>query len=109
MTINGDVDVKNWLIKVCVIKDLFGSCVIRIYLSNYECECDKLCDICERLDYENCKSRKKLVDKLVKECTDWWWSENSKNNFSWVWKWEQIFLNNLCCVIFNNFYNQHWN
>ena len=55
---------------MCVIKDLFGSCAIRIYLSNCECECDKLCDICERLDYENCKSRKKLVDKLVKECTD---------------------------------------
>ena len=32
--------------------------------SNCECECDKLCDI------ENCKCRKKLVDKLVEECTE---------------------------------------
>ena len=35
--------------------------------SNCECECDKLCNIGEYLDYENCKCRKKLVDKLVKE------------------------------------------
>ena len=37
--------------------------------SNCECECDKSCKIREYLDYENCKCRKKLVDKLVKECT----------------------------------------
>ena len=37
--------------------------------SNCECECDKSCDISEYLDYENCKCRKKLVDKLVEECT----------------------------------------
>ena len=29
------------------------------------CECDKSCDVDEYLDYENCKCRKKLVDKLV--------------------------------------------
>ena len=29
--------------------------------SNYECKCDKSCDIGEYLDYENCRSRKKLV------------------------------------------------
>ena len=28
------------------------------------------CDIGEYLDYENCKCRKKLVDKLVEECTE---------------------------------------
>ena len=39
-------------------------------LSNCECECDKSCDIGEYLDYENCKCRKKLVDKLVEECTE---------------------------------------
>ena len=33
--------------------------------SNCECECDKPCDVGEYLDYENCKCRKKLVDKLV--------------------------------------------
>ena len=38
--------------------------------SSCECECDKSCDIGEYLDYENCKSRKKLVDKLVEECTE---------------------------------------
>ena len=38
--------------------------------SNCECECDKTCDIGEYLDYENCKCRKKIVDKLVDECTE---------------------------------------
>ena len=38
--------------------------------SNCKCECDKSCDVGEYLDYENCKCRKKLVDKLVKECTE---------------------------------------
>ena len=37
------------------------------YLSN--CECDKSYDVGEYLDYENCKCRKRLVDKLVEECT----------------------------------------
>ena len=38
--------------------------------SNCECECDESCDILEcweYLDYENCKCRKKLVDKLVEK------------------------------------------
>ena len=35
---------------------------------NCECECDKSCDVGEYLDYENCKCRTKLVDKIVKEC-----------------------------------------
>ena len=34
------------------------------------CECDKSCDIGEYLDYENCKCRKRLIDKLVDECTE---------------------------------------
>ena len=38
--------------------------------SNYECECDKSCDVGQYVDYKNCKCRKKLVDKLVKECTE---------------------------------------
>ena len=38
--------------------------------SNCECECDKSCDVGEYLDYENCKCRKKLVDKLVEECAE---------------------------------------
>ena len=38
--------------------------------SNCECECDKSCDVEEYLDYENCKCRKRLVDKLVEECSE---------------------------------------
>ena len=38
--------------------------------SNCECECDKSCDVGEYLDYENCKCRNKLADKLVKKCTE---------------------------------------
>ena len=38
--------------------------------SNRECECDKSCNIGEYLDCENCKRRKKVFDKLVKECTE---------------------------------------
>ena len=47
-----------------VIRDFFWN------PSNCECECDKFCDIGEYLDYENCKCRKQLVDKLVEECTE---------------------------------------
>ena len=38
--------------------------------SNCELECDKACDVGEYLDHENCKYRKKLVDKFVQECTE---------------------------------------
>ena len=38
--------------------------------SNCECKCDKSCNVGEYLDYENCKCRTKLVDKLVEECTE---------------------------------------
>ena len=38
--------------------------------SNCECECDKSCDIGEYMDYENCKCRQKLVEKIVEECTE---------------------------------------
>ena len=37
--------------------------------SNWECECNKSCNIGEYLDYSNCKCRKKLVD-LVKKALD---------------------------------------
>ena len=37
---------------------------------NCDCECDKSCDLGEYLDYENCKSRKTLVDELVEECNE---------------------------------------
>ena len=38
--------------------------------SNCECECDKLCDVREYLDYKNCRCRKRIIDKLVKECRE---------------------------------------
>ena len=38
--------------------------------SNCECECDKSWDVGEYLDYENCKCRKKLLDKLIEEYTE---------------------------------------
>ena len=38
--------------------------------SNCECECDKTCDVGEYLDYKNCKCRKKIVHKLIDECTE---------------------------------------
>ena len=36
--------------------------------SNFECECDKSCEVEVYLDYENFKCRKRLTDKLVEEC-----------------------------------------
>ena len=38
--------------------------------SNCECECYKSWDFGEYLDYESCKGRKRLVDKLVEECNE---------------------------------------
>ena len=38
--------------------------------SNCEYECDKSCDVGEYLGYENCKCKKKLVDKLIEERTE---------------------------------------
>ena len=50
--------------------------------SNCECEGNKSCDFGEYLDYENCKCRKTLVDKLVEEC---------RENVDWA-KWTEIAL-----------------
>ena len=38
--------------------------------SNCECERDKSRDVGEYLDYQSCKCRNKLVDKLVEECSE---------------------------------------
>ena len=58
----------------CEFKELIdkGVCDKRFIWnpSNCECECDKSCDVGEYLDYELCKCRKKLADKLVEECTE---------------------------------------
>ena len=58
--INADANIKNWLTKEYVIKDLFGILAI-----NH----DKSCDVGGYLDYENCKFRKMLIDKLVEKCS----------------------------------------
>ena len=58
----------------CECKELIdkGVCDKRLVWnpSNCKWECDKSCDIGAYLDYENCKCRKKLADKLVEECTE---------------------------------------
>ena len=38
--------------------------------SNCECECDKSCDVEEYLGYGNRKCRKRLIDKLIEECSE---------------------------------------
>ena len=38
--------------------------------SNCECEFDKSCDVGEYLDYANCECGKRLIDKLVEECSE---------------------------------------
>ena len=59
-------------INVCECKELVdkGVCDKGFFWNpiNCDCECDKLCDIGEYLDYSNCKCWKTLVDKLVEEC-----------------------------------------
>ena len=63
MMINAGVSAKELIDKgVCDKRSIWNP-------SNCECECDKSYDTGEYLDYENCKCRKKLVDKLVEEYT----------------------------------------
>ena len=62
--INADVNANNWLTKECVIKNFFRN------PSNCECKCDKSCDVGAYLDYANCKCRKRLIHKLVEECSE---------------------------------------
>ena len=38
--------------------------------SNCECECEKSCDIGEYLDYKNCRCKKRIINKLVEECSE---------------------------------------
>ena len=48
-----------------MIGDIFGILAIASVNVIY-----KSCDVGEDLDYENCKCRKRLVDKLVEECNE---------------------------------------
>ena len=40
------------------------------YPSNCDCECHKLCDVGQYLDYKDYKCRNKLVDRLAEECSE---------------------------------------
>ena len=57
------------MIKEYVIKDLFGI-LVTTDKNCYNCECDKNCGFSKYFDHENCKCRKKIVDKLIDECTE---------------------------------------
>ena len=74
--------------------------------SNCECEWGKSCGVGEYLDYENCKYRKKLVDKLVEECSKT--VEEMKTDSEDRYK-SRCSSCVLYLVVFNNYYNQHWN
>ena len=56
----------------CECKELIdkGVCDKGFIWNPSNCECDKTYDIGEYLDYENCKCRRKLVDKLTDKCTE---------------------------------------
>ena len=55
---------KEWIRKGICNKGFFCN------PSNCECEYDKSCDVGKYLDYENCKCRTRLTDKLVEECSE---------------------------------------
>ena len=38
--------------------------------SNCKCECNKSCDFSEYLSYENCKCKKRLINKLIDKCNE---------------------------------------
>ena len=96
--LNADVNVNDSLIKEFIDKRFIWN------PSNCDCECDKSCDIGVYLGYENCKCSKKLVDKLVDECT-----ENVEEvKLAIVTSAEhenvcKMFQHNLFCTVFNIF------
>ena len=49
-----------------------GKCDVGFIWNSSICEreCDKSCNVGECLDYTNCKCRKRLIDKLVEECSE---------------------------------------
>ena len=66
------MNVKN--VNLCECKELIDKGIydkgFTWNLSDCQCECDKLCDVGEYLDYASCKCRKKLIDRLVEEFTE---------------------------------------
>ena len=69
---NADVNVKNWLIRVSMIMDLF---IILVCVNVI----DKSCDVGEYLYCASCRCRKRLIDKLVLEC-----EYEILNAFHWI-------------------------
>ena len=62
MMINASVSVNKWLMKVYIIKDIFRILVIvNVNVINH---------VGKYWNYESCKCRKRLEDKLVEECTE---------------------------------------
>ena len=55
---------------MCECKELIGkgTCDKGFIWNPSNCECE--CDIGEYLDYKNCSCRKKIIDKLVEECSE---------------------------------------
>ena len=77
--------------------------------SNCECECDKSCDVGEYLDYENCKCREKLVDKLVEKCTENIGEVKIAGMAVFEHENECVCSYTICVVGCNSVNNQHWN
>ena len=96
----------------CECKELIGKGVCgRGFIwnpSNFECKCDKLCHVGENLGFENCKCRKKLVNKLAEECIEDIDEVKMAGTISAEDENKQL-LHTAHCVIFNNFYSQYWN
>ena len=69
MIINAVVNVKNWLIKVYVIRNIVGILVIvNVNVINH---------VILYLDYKNCKCRKKIFNKLTENVLKHWRSKDS--------------------------------
>ena len=66
---NQECKVRPEIINVNNNEPVKGICNIEYIWnpSNCKCECDKSCNFGGYLDYENCKYRKNLVDKLIEE------------------------------------------
>ena len=65
-----------------------------------ECECDKLCDVGEYLDYKNCRFRKKLLINQLKYVRE--------NNGTWGLLRKSIqFLYNIHSIVSHVFNNKH--
>ena len=85
------------MIKVYVIKDQFAFLVIEsVIVKNYV--------ILLNIYYENCNCRKKLVDKIVEECTE---NIDEEDIAGMALFGGCMFLHNIGCFGCNRINNQH--